>query len=55
MNPELPEALQVALRIIEVLEELSAPYHVGGSYASSIHGIPRQTQDIDIVVDLPPP
>jgi hypothetical protein len=54
MTPELPEALQVALRVIEVLEELGAPYHVGGSYASSIHGVPRQTQDIDVVVDLPP-
>jgi hypothetical protein len=53
MTPELPEALQVALRVIEVLEELGAPYHVGGSYASSIHGVPRQTQDIDVVVDLP--
>jgi hypothetical protein len=32
---------------------LAIRYHVGGSYASSIHGIPRQTQDIDLVVDLP--
>lgn len=52
MSPELPEALRVALRVIEALEELGAPYHVGGSYASSIHGTPRQTQDIDVVVDL---
>ena len=52
MSPELPEALQVALRGIAVLEELGVPYHVGGSYASSIHGNPRQTQGIDVVVDL---
>lgn len=54
MSPELPEALQVALRVIDVLDELGIRYHVGGSYASSIHGIPRQTQDIDLVVELPP-
>jgi hypothetical protein len=53
MSPELPEVLRVALRVIEVLEELGLDYHVGGSYASSIHGVPRQTQDIDLVVDLP--
>jgi hypothetical protein len=52
MSPELPESLRVALDVIGVLEELGAGYHVGGSYASSIHGVPRQTQDIDIVVDL---
>jgi hypothetical protein len=53
MTPEQPEAIRVALRVIAVLEELGVEYHVGGSYASSIHGIPRQTQDIDLVVDLP--
>lgn len=54
MSPELPEALRVALRVIDVLDELRVRYHVGGSYASSIHGIPRQTQDIDLVVELTP-
>jgi len=53
MSPELPEALRVALQVIDVLDDLGVRYHVGGSYASSIHGIPRQTQDIDLVVALP--
>jgi len=52
MSPELPEALRVALRVIDVIEEMRIRYHVGGSYASSIHGIARQTQDIDLVVEL---
>ena len=47
------ESEQVALRVIDVLEELEIPYHVGGSFASSIHGIPRQTNDLDLVVELP--
>jgi len=52
MKPEQPEGLRAALRVIDVLEELGAEYHVGGSYASSVHGIPRQTRDIDLVVNL---
>lgn len=52
MTPEQPEALRVALEVVGVLEELGISYHLAGSYASSIHGIPRQTQDIDLVVDL---
>lgn len=43
----------VALLVIDVLEELGVLYHVGGSFASSIHGVPRQTRDLDLVADLP--
>lgn len=52
MTPEQPEAVWVALHVIDVLDELRIAYHVGGSFASAIHGIPRQTQDIDLVVAL---
>ena len=34
------------------LESLDIPGMLVGSYASSIHGEPRYTQDIDIVLDL---
>jgi hypothetical protein len=33
------------------LEEANIPYMVTGSIASSVHGIPRATQDIDVVID----
>jgi hypothetical protein len=52
VSPEVPEALEVALQVIDILEAIGVRYHVGGSYASSFHGIPRQTQDIDLVVAL---
>jgi hypothetical protein len=52
MKPNDPEALQVAFLVFDVLDSLGRPYHLGGSYASSIHGIPRQTHDIPIVCDL---
>lgn len=40
------------LRVLDVLRRLGIPYMVGGSLASSIHGIPRSTNDIDLVADL---
>lgn len=39
--------------LLDALERLSVPYAVGGSLASSIHGVPRATVDVDLVVQLP--
>lgn len=47
------EALVTVLDLVDVFEEMKIPYHVGGSLASSVHGIPRQTHDLDLVADLP--
>jgi hypothetical protein len=52
MSPEHPETIRVAFLVIDALESLGIRYHVGGSIASSVHGVPRQTQDIDIVAEL---
>lgn len=52
MTPRHPDALAVALLVIDLLEELGVDYQVGGSFASSIHGVPRQTNDVDLVADL---
>ena len=51
-NSESDEALSTVLTAIETL---GLRYHLGGSYSSTIHGVPRQTLDADIVVDLPAP
>jgi hypothetical protein len=48
----LAEPLRITQRITEILEQLSIPYLVGGSLASSLHGIPRATQDVDMVADI---
>lgn len=50
----LGEPLQITRRIAETFEELGILYLVGGSLASSLHGIPRATQDIDLVADIKP-
>lgn len=52
MTPENPEALRVALEVIDLMDRLGIRHHLGGSYASSVHGIPRQTQDVDLVVEV---
>lgn len=48
------EAFQILLEVTRVLEDLDVPYVVGGSLASSLHGIPRSTQDADLVAALRP-
>lgn len=42
------------LPVVDTLEALGVPYHVGGSIASSFLGIARATQDADLVADLRP-
>ncbi len=48
------ELLEAVLEVVDVFEELKVPYHVGGSLASSVHGVPRQTNDLDLVAELSP-
>ena len=38
--------------LLAALERLGIRYMIGGSYASSIHGRPRSTMDIDLIVDI---
>ncbi len=38
--------------VVEALERLGVAYHIGGSVASSLHGTPRSTNDVDLVADL---
>jgi hypothetical protein len=39
---------------VSALDELGIMYYAGGSVASSIHGVPRYTKDVDLVADLAP-
>jgi hypothetical protein len=39
-------------RLVDVLDRLGLPYMFVGSAASTLHGPPRSTQDIDLVVAL---
>ena len=48
----LSEPIQITSRIAKEFERLGIRYLVGGSLASSLHGIPRATHDVDIVADI---
>lgn len=47
------DALRAALAVVDALQALGLDYLVGGSLASSVHGIARSTRDVDVAVDLP--
>ncbi|MBI3014767.1 MAG: hypothetical protein HYY65_06860 [Candidatus Tectomicrobia bacterium] len=47
-------AQEIFRRIAEVLDQAGIPYMLTGSFASSYHGVPRATQDIDIVISATP-
>lgn len=51
---EIAGPIAVTLRFTELLEELGIRHMVGGSLASSLHGVPRATHDVDLVADLRP-
>ena len=38
-------------RLAERLNAAEIPYMLSGSFASSYHGVPRTTQDLDLVID----
>ncbi len=48
----VPDILAAITPIVDTLEELGVPYHIGGSVASSLYGLPRMTIDVDLVADL---
>lgn len=48
----LSETLSVVATLARVFDGMEIPYLVGGSFASSVYGVPRATQDVDIVADI---
>ena len=48
----ITDALRTCLEVARVLDRLGVRYLVGGSLASSLHGIPRSTDDADLAAEL---
>lgn len=48
----LPAIVAAITPVVEALERLGVSYHIGGSVASSVYGLPRLTIDADIVADI---
>ena len=45
---------EIVRRVVDALEQLSVPYMLVGSFSSNAYGVPRNTQDVDFVVQLEP-
>lgn len=52
MSTELRGLLQ---RFVRLLDAAGIPFMIAGSFASTTHGLPRTTQDLDVVIDPPSP
>jgi hypothetical protein len=48
----LLDPVQVTVKVTAALEKLGVPYLIGGSLASTLHGMVRTTQDSDIIAEL---
>jgi len=48
------DQIDVLLLVVRVLNEMGIAYCVGGSFASSVHGVERSTRDIDLLVEILP-
>jgi hypothetical protein len=46
------ESTRITLLVTHTFEQIGIPYAVGGSLASSLHGVMRSTLDVDIVADM---
>lgn len=47
-----PDQIRVLALVAQRLEALQVPYVVSGSIALEVHGFPRATADIDVVLEL---
>lgn len=54
MSEQPAEAIRITLLVSRALEALGIPHAIVGSLASSLHGIPRSTNDADIVASMRP-
>jgi len=46
------ESIQITLKVIRVFDSLEIRYLIGGSLASTFHGLSRATLDSDLVADI---
>lgn len=46
------EPIEVTLKVTDIFEKLGIPYLIGGSLASTLHGMVRTTQDSDVIAEM---
>ncbi|MFB2772674.1 hypothetical protein ACE1AT_25860 [Pelatocladus sp. BLCC-F211] len=48
----IQDSIALAGELHQILESVNIPYYVSGGVASSIHGEPRSTRDLDLVISV---
>lgn len=48
----IQDSISLAGELHQILESVNIPYYVSGGVASSIHGEPRSTRDLDLVIEI---
>jgi len=48
------DVIEAPTPLVEVFDRLGITYCIGGSVSSSLHGLARQSQDVDVIADVQP-
>ncbi len=48
------DVMEALTPIVDAFEQLGIAYYLGGSVSSSLHGLARRTQDVDVIADVEP-
>lgn len=48
------DVIEALTPLVEAFERLGILYYIGGSVSSSLYGMARRTQDVDLIADLKP-
>ncbi len=48
------DVMEALTPLVDALEQLGIAYYIGGSVSSSLHGMARRTQDVDVIADIGP-
>ncbi|HET8850915.1 MAG TPA: hypothetical protein VFN02_00160 [Ktedonobacteraceae bacterium] len=49
------EIVEALVPLVNEFEQHGIVYYIGGSVSSSLHGIARRTNDVDIIAQIRPP
>jgi hypothetical protein len=48
------DVIEALTPLVEAFDRLGITYYIGGSVSSSLHGLARQSQDVDVIADIRP-
>ncbi len=48
------DVIEALIPLVEAFDRLGITYYIGGSVSSSLHGLARQSQDVDVIADIRP-